>query len=152
MTLNWWKVKKHWSWVEKRRVGIFVFRRHRTLNNNDLLYLITYWFIDLLTITSIWHYNIIKYYTSLNFCCKNAPVKIRKTYVKLSAVAHTFLKKYVRGLTLGNQRFPVRVWLLAICRGELSAVIAPLMFKCVWSGGSGSEELKKYSSHSPAIL
>ena len=33
------------------------------------------------------------------------------------------------GLTLGNQRFPVRVWLEAICRGELSAVIARVMSK-----------------------
>ena len=37
-------------------------------------------------------------------------------------------------LALGNQRFPVRVRLLAMCRGELSAVIARLMSKCLWSG------------------
>ena len=34
-------------------------------------------------------------------------------------------------LALGNQRFPVRVRLLAMCRGELSAVIAQLMPKCL---------------------
>ena len=33
------------------------------------------------------------------------------------------------GLALGNQRFPVRVWLEAMCRGELSAVIARVMSK-----------------------
>ena len=37
-------------------------------------------------------------------------------------------------LALRNQRFPVRVRLLAICRGELSAVIAQLMSKCLSSG------------------
>ena len=44
---------------------------------------------------------------------------------------------------LGKQRFSVRVWLLAMCRGELSPVIAWLISKCLWSGGSSSEELKK---------
>ena len=34
-------------------------------------------------------------------------------------------------LALGNQKFPVRVRLLAMCRGELSAVIARLMSKCL---------------------
>ena len=34
-------------------------------------------------------------------------------------------------LALGNQRFPVRVRLLAMCRGELSAVIARLMSNCL---------------------
>ena len=34
--------------------------------------------------------------------------------------------------------FPVRVRLLAMCRGELSAVIAQLMCVCE-AGGSGSE-------------
>ena len=37
-------------------------------------------------------------------------------------------------IVLGNQRFPVRVRLLAMCRGELSAVIARLMSNCLWSG------------------
>ena len=35
---------------------------------------------------------------------------------------------------LGSQRFPVRVRLLAVCRCELSAVIAWLISKCLWSG------------------
>ena len=34
-------------------------------------------------------------------------------------------------LAFGNKRFPVRVRLLAMCRGELSAVIAWLMSKCM---------------------
>ena len=34
-------------------------------------------------------------------------------------------------LALGNQKFPVGVRLLAMCRGELSAVIAHLMSKCL---------------------
>ena len=37
-------------------------------------------------------------------------------------------------IVLGNQRFPVRVRLLAMCRGELSAVLARLMSKCLRSG------------------
>ena len=36
--------------------------------------------------------------------------------------------------SLGNQRFPIRVRLVAMCRGELSAVIAWLS-KCLWSRG-----------------
>ena len=36
-------------------------------------------------------------------------------------------------LALGNQRFLVRVRLLAMCKGELTAIIARLMFKCLWS-------------------
>ena len=35
--------------------------------------------------------------------------------------------------SLGNQTFPVRVRLLAMCRGELSVVIARLLSKCLWS-------------------
>ena len=35
---------------------------------------------------------------------------------------------------LGNQRFPGRARLPAMCRGELSAVISRLMSKCLWSG------------------
>ena len=54
-------------------------------------------------------------------------------------------------LALGNQRFPVRVRLLAMCRGELSAVIARLMSNCE-AGGSGSEELKKCPPPSLAVL
>ena len=34
-------------------------------------------------------------------------------------------------LVLGNQRFPVRVRLLAMCRGELSVVIVRRMSKCL---------------------
>ena len=34
-------------------------------------------------------------------------------------------------LALGNQRFPIRVRLLPMCRGELSAIIAQLMCKCL---------------------
>ena len=39
-------------------------------------------------------------------------------------------------LAFGNQRFPVRVRLLAMCRGELSVVIARLMSKVSEVGGS----------------
>ena len=34
----------------------------------------------------------------------------------------------------GNQRFPTQVRLLAMFRGECSAVIAQLISKCLWSG------------------
>ena len=37
-------------------------------------------------------------------------------------------------IDLMYQRFPVRVWLLPTCRGELSAVIARLMFASLRSG------------------
>ena len=40
-------------------------------------------------------------------------------------------------LAFGNQKFPVRVRLLAMSRGEPSAVIARLMSKCCKMGGSG---------------
>ena len=36
-------------------------------------------------------------------------------------------------LALGNQRFLVWAWLLPMGKSELSAVIAPLMSKCLWS-------------------
>ena len=53
-----------------------------------------------------------------------------------------FLVDYLEQMTisLGNQRFRVRVRLLAMCRGEFSAVIAwPSVCE---AGGSGSEKLK----------
>ena len=34
-------------------------------------------------------------------------------------------------LALGNQRFPVRIRLLPVCRGELPAVTGRLMSKCL---------------------
>ena len=43
--------------------------------------------------------------------------------------------------SLGNQRFPVRVQVLVMYRGGLSAVIAPA--SVCEAGGSGREELKK---------
>ena len=54
-------------------------------------------------------------------------------------------------LELGNKRFPVWVWLLAICRGERSVLIARLLSKCE-AGGSDSEELIGYSPPFPALL
>ena len=52
----------------------------------------------------------------------------------------------VSDLRSETKGFPVRVWLLAMCRGELSAVIARLMSKYLFCevGGSGSEELMEY--------
>ena len=54
----------------------------------------------------------------------------------MSLSFRAMLEIYVKGaylsgqqLALGNQRFPVRVPLLAMCRGELSVVIAWLMSK-----------------------
>ena len=47
-------------------------------------------------------------------------------------IMQEYNKKYntiIIRLALGNQRFPVRVRLLAMCRGKLSAVIARLMCK-----------------------
>ena len=52
-------------------------------------------------------------------------------------------KSTIKATALGKQNFPVRVRLLTICRGELSAVMARLMSKCLWSGGSGREESKR---------
>ena len=45
----------------------------------------------------------------------------------------TKIPAYLSGkrLAFGNQRFPVRKWLLAMCRGELSATIVCLMSKCL---------------------
>ena len=44
--------------------------------------------------------------SSLDFCCENTLVKIKKRYAKLSAAANTFLKMYVRGLIEeGNNLF-----------------------------------------------
>ena len=54
-------------------------------------------------------------------------------------------------LELGNKRFPVWVWLLAICRGERSVLIALLLSKCE-ADGSDSEELIGYSPPFPALL
>ena len=48
--------------------------------------------------------------------------------------------------------FPVRVRLLAMCRGELSAVVARLMSSVCEAGGSGREELKRYPPPFPAVL
>ena len=45
-------------------------------------------------------------------------------------ICHASVFIYFR-LALGNQRFPVRVQLLAMCSGELSAVIAWLISKCL---------------------
>ena len=45
-----------------------------------------------------------------------------------------------------------RVRLLSMCNDELSAVIVQLMSKCLWSGWSGSKELKKSPPSSPAVL
>ena len=55
-------------------------------------------------------------------------------------------------LALGNQRFPVWVWLLAMYRGKLSAVIAPLMPKCLWSKWKWWRGLKKIVSPFPCCL
>ena len=50
----------------------------------------------------------------------------------------------VSELALGNQRFPVRVQLLAMYRGELSEITTRLMRLSVCeAGGSGREELNK---------
>ena len=43
------------------------------------------------------------------------------------------IKHEATEVLVGNQRFPVRIRLLAMCRGELSAVIARLISQCLWS-------------------
>ena len=50
---------------------------------------------------------------------------------------------------LGNQWFQVRGRLLAMCKGEFSAVIVGI--SVCEAGGSGHEELKKCPPISPAI-
>ena len=44
------------------------------------------------------------------------------------------------------------VWLLAMCRGEPSAVITGLCLSVCEAGGSGREELNRYTPPSPAVL
>ena len=46
----------------------------------------------------------------------------------------------------------VLVKLLVMCRGELSAVIAQPMSKCLWSGWKWQWGVKKCPSPSPAVL
>ena len=52
-------------------------------------------------------------------------------------------------LVLVKQRFPVRFRLLPMCRGELSAVMARLMSKCLWSGWKWLRTLKEIASPFP---
>ena len=48
--------------------------------------------------------------SSLDFCCENTLVKIKKRYAKLSATANTLEKMYVRGLIEeGNNLFKARL-------------------------------------------
>ena len=42
-----------------------------------------------------------------------------------------YQSRVLLAITLGNQRFPARVWLLAMYRNELSTVIVQLMYKCL---------------------
>ena len=59
-----------------------------------------------------------------------------------------------RSLVVSELRFPVRVWLLAMCRSELSAVIGRLMSKCLWSGWKWKWRVKEILFHfscSPVI-
>ena len=51
----------------------------------------------------------------------------------LSSFFLSFFLSYGYQLELRNQRSQVQVWLLAMCRGELSPVISRLMSKCLWS-------------------
>ena len=72
---------------KKKCVGIFVLKTAQNLEQLRL-------------VSSIHNENnkndkrvlgiIISKNTSLDFCCENTPVKIRKTYAKLSATANTF--------------------------------------------------------------
>ena len=57
-----------------------------------------------------------------------------------------------RNRNLGNQRFSVRVQLLAMCIGELSAVIARLMSKRLWSGWKWQWGVKEMPSPFPCSL
>ena len=50
---------------------------------------------------------------------------------------------------LGNQRFAVRALSLAVCRGELSALITRFSLNVCEMGGKGSEKLKRYPPPSP---
>ena len=53
-----------------------------------------------------------------------------RTCSKLTKKPSFLCSEAINRLVLGNQRFPVRVRLPAMCRGELSAVITRLMSKC----------------------
>ena len=55
-------------------------------------------------------------------------------------------------VVLGNQKFLVRVRLLPMCRGELSAVIARLMSKCLWSDWKWLWGVKEMPSPFPCSL
>ena len=67
----------------------------------------------------------------LIFCCMNTLVKIRQTYVKLSAAAHS-LKTYVRGLIEeGANLFKLRN-IGASCCGTLFFFESTLFFFESW--------------------
>ena len=55
----------------------------------------------------------------------------RKVSQRALAFNLEIFKAICARLALGNQRFPVRVRLMDMCRGGLSAVIALLMSKCL---------------------
>ena len=57
-----------------------------------------------------------------------------------------------RSLMVSEYEFPVQVQLLAMCRGEPSAVIARLLSKCLSSGWKWYWGVKEISSPFLAIL
>ena len=55
----------------------------------------------------------------------------RKVSQRALAFTQEIFEVVCARLDLGNQRFPVRVWLLDMCRGGLSALIFLLRSKCL---------------------
>ena len=68
------------------------------------------------------------------FKCEIRRLKRQSRFLRITLYFLSHFKgAYVSGqrLALGNQKFPIRAWLLAMCRAELSAVTARLMSKCL---------------------
>ena len=78
-------------------------------------------------------------------------IKLSTYYLLLIAQYFSTYIAQLKGqqLALGSQRFPVRVWLLAMCRGQLSAVNAGFIsvFEAGESGRQKTQIEKKYFCH-----
>ena len=70
---------------------------------------------------------------TLSFVLTPLSPHTKKYWERLPCIILRALSLLVSDLVLGNQRFLVRVQLLAMCRGEHSAVITRLISKCLRS-------------------
>ena len=88
-------------------------------------------------------FNLIKN-NEFGFKCKL--VTMRGRSVVVSVLGMELSGKWI---ALRNKRFPVRLRLLAMCRGELPAVIARLMSKCLWIRWKWQRRVKEITSSFP---